>query len=136
MCATPRAPPPPRTSPTRGLLGQARCRLDDQQASREQRGKEFARQRKGTPLWWGSCDALQTPDPLAPLHDIARSAAVGLRPLLERQLKGSALFGEVIRELQALGPALVVIEDAHWADESTLDLIKYLGRRIDRTRRC
>ena len=96
--------------------------------------QEFARERKGTPLWWGSCDALQTPDPLAPLHDIARSAAVSLRPLLERQLKGSALFGEVIRELQALGSALVVIEDAHWADESTFDLIKYLGRRIDRTR--
>src|SRR6516165_4620740 len=27
-------------------------------------------------VWWGSCDALQVPDPLAPLHDIARSTEV------------------------------------------------------------
>ena len=38
--------------------------------------KEFARQRKGLPLWWGACDALQTPDPLAPLHDIAPTLVV------------------------------------------------------------
>ena len=30
--------------------------------------------------------------------------------------------------------ALLVIEDVHWADDATLDLIKYLGRRIDQTR--
>ncbi|HZM35067.1 MAG TPA: AAA family ATPase [Burkholderiales bacterium] len=94
--------------------------------------KEFASQTQGKAVWWGSCDALQTPDPLGPLHDIARSSA-RLRMLLQRQVKGSALFSDVIGELQALGPAIVVIEDAHWADESTLDLITYLGRRIDRT---
>ena len=27
----------------------------------------------------------------------------------------------------------MVVEDAHWADEATLDLLKYLGRRIERT---
>ena len=30
-------------------------------------------ERRGTMnLWWGACDALQTPHPLAPLHDIIR----------------------------------------------------------------
>ena len=33
-------------------------------------------------------------------------------------------------------PAILVIEDIHWADEATLDLIKYLGRRIPRTPSC
>jgi DNA-binding CsgD family transcriptional regulator/tetratricopeptide (TPR) repeat protein len=28
----------------------------------------------------------------------------------------------------------VVLEDAHWADEATVDLLLYLGRRLDRTR--
>jgi hypothetical protein len=28
---------------------------------------------------------------------------------------------------------IVVIEDTHWADEATLDLLKFLGRRIQRT---
>ena len=40
--------------------------------------------------------------------------------------------------LNALSPAgkpvVAVIEDAHWADEATLDLLRYLGRRIERTR--
>ena len=31
-------------------------------------------------------------------------------------------------------PMLVVIEDAHWADDATLDLVKFLGRRIERSR--
>ncbi len=28
---------------------------------------------------------------------------------------------------------VLVIEDMHWADEASLDLLKYLGRRIART---
>lgn len=35
---------------------------------------------------------------------------------------------------RAAQPSLTVIEDAHRADEATLDLIKFLGRRIGRTR--
>ena len=96
--------------------------------------KALAAERADLPLWWGACDALETPNPLAPLHDMAQSASEGLRALLARETLGAALHGEVIRELQALGPALVVIEDAHWADGSTLDLVKFVGRRIDRTR--
>ena len=30
-------------------------------------------------------------------------------------------------------PAIAVFEDVHWADEATLDLLRYLGRRIART---
>ena len=84
-------------------------------------------------VWWGACDALQTPHPLAPLLDIARDAEVrfadrlaGPRPLL---------FEAVLEAMRhTAAPLLVVIEDAHWADDATLDLIKFLGRRIERTR--
>jgi predicted ATPase len=31
-------------------------------------------------------------------------------------------------------PQVVVVEDAHWADEATLDLLVFLGRRMERTR--
>ena len=31
-------------------------------------------------------------------------------------------------------PFLLVLEDAHWADDATLDLIRYLGRRVHRLR--
>ena len=35
-------------------------------------------------VWWGACDALQTPHPLAPLLDIARNS----RPRFAAQLAG------------------------------------------------
>ncbi len=84
------------------------------------------------PVWWGICDALETPSPLAPLFDIARES----KPRFSASLTGPrpALFEAVLDELRlAATPVLVVFEDAHWADDATLDLLKFLGRRIDRT---
>ena len=88
----------------------------------------------GTPAWWGACDALLTPQPLAPLHDIARSAEVSFGALLAQPAAGHALFAAVLRDLELAGPIAMIVEDAHWADQSTLDLLRFLGRRIDRTR--
>jgi DNA-binding CsgD family transcriptional regulator len=85
------------------------------------------------PVWWGACDALDTPHPLAPLLDMAREAA----PPFAAALAGPrpALFEAVLEALRsAPRPVLMVVEDAHWADEATLDLLKFLGRRMTRTR--
>ena len=84
-------------------------------------------------LWWGACDALQTPHPLAPLYDIARSSDVRFEVHLRAGSDRAALFDGVVAELQqSRRPTLMVIDDAHWADEATFDLLKFLGRRIDR----
>lgn len=84
-------------------------------------------------VWWGACDALQTPHPLAPLYDIGRDA--GTRFAAAVAGPRATLFEAVLDELRfAAQPILVVIEDAHWADDATLDFIKFLGRRIERTR--
>ncbi|WIG55759.1 MAG: hypothetical protein OJF61_001547 [Rhodanobacteraceae bacterium] len=85
-------------------------------------------------LWWGGCDALQTPHPLAPLHDIARSNKTGFDDLLAGGGDRIALFEAVLASLaRGPRPVLLVIEDVHWADAATLDLLKFLGRRIERT---
>jgi DNA-binding CsgD family transcriptional regulator len=95
--------------------------------------KCLAERRGDALLWWGACDALQTPQPLAPLLDIARSAEVGFRAWLGADAQRGALFDAVLTELQRSRRAvLLVIEDVHWADDATLDLIKFLGRRVDR----
>ena len=95
--------------------------------------KALAERRGDALLWWGACDALQTPQPLAPLLDIARSTEVAFRALLAHDGQRSALFDAVLTELQrSRRPVLLVIEDVHWADAATLDLIRFLGRRIDR----
>ncbi|HEV2237729.1 MAG TPA: AAA family ATPase [Ktedonobacterales bacterium] len=95
------------------------------------------RQAGAVRVLWGACEALFTARPLGPLYDIARQAPDPLRQLLARETNRAALFAAVLDEL-ARGPlpTVLVIEDVHWADEATLDLIKFLGRRVSRTSGC
>jgi tetratricopeptide (TPR) repeat protein len=81
---------------------------------------------------WGACDALFTPRPLAPLHDIARQTQGALLAAVNSGANRDAIFTAALDELERT-EALVVFEDMHWADEATLDLLKYLGRRIHGT---
>ncbi|MBL8093461.1 MAG: AAA family ATPase [Anaerolineales bacterium] len=81
---------------------------------------------------WGACDALFTPRPLGPLQDMAAQLKGNLPALLNDPSQWGNLFSTVLVELQNR-PTLAVFEDIHWADEATLDLLKYLGRRITRT---
>jgi DNA-binding CsgD family transcriptional regulator len=80
----------------------------------------------------GFCDDLQTPQPFGPLWDMAREESDLREALLasDRQQVMEALFDLLARSLR---PNLVVIEDTQWSDEATLDAIKHVGRRIDRT---
>lgn len=88
--------------------------------------------RNAVRVLWGTCDSLFTPRPLGPLHDIAMQLEGELPSLLNSNADRQAIFSACLLELQNL-PTIVVFEDVHWADESTLDLIKFLGRRIQRT---
>ncbi len=81
---------------------------------------------------WGACEALFTPRPLGPLYDIAQQAQTPLRVALESNTNRATLFAAVLDELIQT-PTILVIEDIHWADEATLDLLQYLARRIHRT---
>jgi DNA-binding winged helix-turn-helix (wHTH) protein/tetratricopeptide (TPR) repeat protein len=77
----------------------------------------------------GGCEALFSPRPLGPLHDFIGQ----LGPAAQRQLRqGSSraeLFVEVLEALRT-ETTVLLLEELHWADEATLDLIKYVGRRI------
>jgi ATP/maltotriose-dependent transcriptional regulator MalT len=96
--------------------------------------EQFVQEQKGRArLLWGACDALFTPRPLGPLHDMAGQTEGELPRLLQSEANRPAIFAACLQELQS-DPTLAVIEDVHWADEATLDLLKYLGRRIHFTR--
>jgi DNA-binding CsgD family transcriptional regulator len=82
-------------------------------------------------ILWGACEALFTPRPLGPLYDIARQTRSNLSELLSAQASRATIFSALLDELQRSAPlAIIVIEDVHWADEATLDMIKFLSRRI------
>jgi DNA-binding CsgD family transcriptional regulator len=93
---------------------------------------EFAlRQRPVARVLWGACDPLTTPRPLGPLADIAPALGGRLDQLLRDEAPREVLFGALLGGLRDSRVATVlVIEDVHWADEATLDLLRFLARRL------
>jgi DNA-binding CsgD family transcriptional regulator len=114
---------------------------------------------RGFTILSGRCAELAETVPYLPLADALRSAAGGpladalaTRPVLTRllpdreitrqpgDLPGLAqqqLFGAVVGMLSELAeaqPVLLVLEDLHWADRSTRDLVTFLSRVLRRER--
>jgi predicted ATPase len=88
---------------------------------------------RGVPALWGACDPLSLPRPLGPLLDIAPVLGETFAKVLEFEASRSRLFAAA-RDVLQVATNLVVFEDVHWADDATLDLLRYLGRRLDTTR--
>src|ERR1700683_1938129 len=82
---------------------------------------------------WGAGDGVFTPRPLRPLYDIARQTQGALLAAVNSGTNRDAIFSATLEEMERAEASLVVFEDMHWADEATLDLLKFLGRRIHRT---
>ena len=81
--------------------------------------------------YWGACDGLFTPRPLGPLFDIAGKLGGELLALGRAGAPREELFSALLRQVSVPGQLhVLVVEDAHWADEATIDLLRYLGRRI------
>jgi DNA-binding CsgD family transcriptional regulator/tetratricopeptide (TPR) repeat protein len=81
----------------------------------------------------GACDTLFTPRPLGPIADIAAQSGGELAELVARGARPHELLAVLRTDLRARATVLV-LEDLHWADEATLDLVRLLGRRIHATR--
>lgn len=85
---------------------------------------------------WGACESFLAPPPLAPLLDWLPAWPPALAHLLIAGQAGMPLMAAVLDLLQAhsrSGRPLVmvmVLDDAQWADSSTLELMRFIGRRI------
>ena len=78
---------------------------------------------------------LFTPAALGPLLDIANQIDGELLRLCRAEAKKDQLYDALLRQLGDLHTLTVIaIDDIHWADEATLDLLSYLGRRIQHLR--
>ena len=85
---------------------------------------------QGARVLWGACDALFTPRPLGPFADVAEAAGGELRALIREGARPAELLPALLAELRA-EPSVLVLEDLHWADEGTLDVLRLLARRLD-----
>ncbi|NUP78328.1 MAG: AAA family ATPase, partial [Nonomuraea sp.] len=102
----------------------------------------------------GQCAELGDALPYLPLADALRGAEPGVReaaaahPMLGQLLPGGEsgssstgltqqrLFGSLLGLLADVQPVLFVIEDLHWADRSTRDLLVFLSRMVQSERVC
>ena len=79
---------------------------------------------------WGACEALFTPRALAPFVDIAEVTGGEFGTLVQGAAQPHEVLGALTREVATRRPTALVLEDIHWADEATLDVLRLLGRRI------
>jgi DNA-binding CsgD family transcriptional regulator/tetratricopeptide (TPR) repeat protein len=80
---------------------------------------------------WGACDGLFIPRPLGPLFDLAAQLGGELLDLCRAQAVREELFAALLRQISEPGTLdVVVVEDIHWADEATVDMLRFVARRI------
>jgi DNA-binding CsgD family transcriptional regulator len=96
--------------------------------------ERFQRELKDARWSWSACDGLFTPLPLGPLFDVAGQLGGRLAELCAAGADRERLFGALLSQLSEPGLLdIVVVEDVHWADEATVDLLRFLGRRLKGT---
>ena len=79
----------------------------------------------------GYCDDLATPRTLGPFRDLVGSVGTELSRAVTDGSERDRVLAALRTELTWPGHLTVlVIEDVHWADDATLDALRYLIRRI------
>jgi DNA-binding CsgD family transcriptional regulator len=97
--------------------------------------RRFCEQQQPSPrILWGACDPLFTPRALAPFIDVARVTGGELEELVVRGARPHEVLAALVRVLAERSATVLVLDDFHWADEATLDVLRLLGRRVDQVR--
>jgi DNA-binding winged helix-turn-helix (wHTH) protein len=84
---------------------------------------------RGVRVLAGGCDDLVTPRTMGPLRDIARDLGGRLADAFVSGADVEDVF-VALPDVLAEAPTVMVVEDLHWADDATLDVVRFLARRI------
>ncbi len=76
----------------------------------------------------GFCDPLFTPRPLAPLEEVA--GLVGGPVAVTVAERSTREIADALLDELGSTPTVLVLEDLHWADEATFDVLRMIGRRV------
>ena len=77
------------------------------------------------------CDGYATPSPLAPVRELLPALPADVWPADASRTEVFANVMAALRNADHEHPYLVVVEDAHWADQATLDLLLHCARRVN-----
>ena len=86
------------------------------------------REAKGLRVLRGQCDPLRTPRPLGPFRELGLPTLDALVTSEETRLSEAA---EAVLTVLGHEPTVLVIEDLHWADAASADVLRYLARRVE-----
>src|SRR5512132_1416307 len=78
-----------------------------------------------------ACDDLVASRTLGPLRDAAVGGDGPLAAALAEEGPVDRVFAALLEELAEERPTVLVVEDVHWADDATLDVLGYAARRVD-----
>ena len=87
----------------------------------------------GERVLWGACDPLPTPRPLGPIHDVAHKLAPATQAVLAGDRASYDIVDAVYDDLRTV-PSVLVLDDLQWADQATIDLLRFVLRRVSQTR--
>jgi DNA-binding CsgD family transcriptional regulator/tetratricopeptide (TPR) repeat protein len=87
--------------------------------------------RSSARILWGACEGLLTPGPLGPFFDVAEVTRGELEDLVSREARPHQVTAALVRELAGGRATILVLEDLHWADEATLDVLRLLARKVE-----
>jgi len=87
---------------------------------------------RGARVLLAACDDLLTSRTLGPIKDLADRSTGALRAALAESADREEMLDALRHELtDQPHPVLLVIEDAHWIDDATVDVLTWLTRRIE-----
>jgi DNA-binding CsgD family transcriptional regulator len=84
-------------------------------------------------ILWGACEPLLTPRPLGPFLDVAEDVGGQFGELVAGAARPHRVAAALLEELRGRRPTVLVLEDLHWTDEATLDVLTLLAGRIRST---
>lgn len=84
----------------------------------------------GAWILWGACTPLGTPRPFEPFVAVAEAVGGELRRLVLGAAKPYEVAEQLLAELRRGAPTVLVLEDLHWADEATIDVLALLTTRV------
>jgi DNA-binding CsgD family transcriptional regulator/tetratricopeptide (TPR) repeat protein len=89
------------------------------------------RRTQGERILQGACEPLLAPRPFGPFIDLAEAIGGEFAGLIDEGAKPHAVASALLLELkEGATPSLIVLEDLHWADEATLDVVRLAARRL------